>query len=205
MPDPGRLRPGWFVGIGIVATRRPHSGAAVEHVHRLIEKQPEPPLRIGPEIADEDTALFPESLFMRIENHSGVGPGFSFVVAARENKERIRAVAATNPAGPESTTGGAFDPNRHAVVEPVVAVFRKRRGIYHRRHQRVIGDLFHLLDTGGGFFRGLRDGGAVWRRDFQQLDLDIISQNRHSCLSKGEFFPVLHSFSVGEGPMHVAL
>ena len=50
------------VGVGVLADGRPHAGAAVEHVHRLIEEQPEPAERVGPEVADEDAAVHRQDL-----------------------------------------------------------------------------------------------------------------------------------------------
>ena len=138
MPDPARRGPDGRFGIGVVAHARPDARTAVEHLHALIEEEPEPAQRVGPEIADKDAAV-PRKVFrMRVHDESRLRPGFPIVVAGGQNEKRLGAVAARDPAGPEPALGRALDADRHAVVELVVVVLRQWRRVGRGRDEREI-------------------------------------------------------------------
>ena len=99
--------------IRIVAAGQPDAAVAVEHVHRLVEDQPQAAKGIRPEVADEDAVLAGQGGIMAVEHQHGIGPGVTIVVADGEHEERIWAVPAGHPAGPEPSARRALDADGH--------------------------------------------------------------------------------------------
>jgi len=152
VPDAAGIGPDRRIGVGILADRGPDAGAAIEHVHRLIEDEPESPFGIRPEIANQNAAFRPETVFMGIEHDARARPGLAVIVAGSEDEEGIGTVPTRDPTGPKPPARRALDADGHAVVELVVVVLGKGRGIHHRRYECMLSNLFHLRDAGGSFF-----------------------------------------------------
>ena len=140
VPDAAGSGPDGVLGVGVVAHGRPDTGTTVEHLHALVEEEPEPAQWIGPEIADEHTPIPGKIFRMRIDDQPRLRPGLAVVVAGGQHEERLGAVASRDPACPEPSLGCPLDADRHAVVEFVVVVLRQRRRVEHRWDQREVGD-----------------------------------------------------------------
>ena len=149
MPEAPRGRPDRLFRIRILTNGRPDAAAPIEHVHALIEDEPETSERISPEITHEDAALSREIRTLRIDHEPGLRPSLAVVIARVDDKKSVGAVSAGNPGGPEPTFGGAVEADRHAIVELVVVILRQRRCVEERRDQGQVGDLFEHLDLKG--------------------------------------------------------
>ena len=139
VPDAAGGGPDGVLGVGVVAHARPDTRTAVEHLHALVEEDPEPAQRIGPEIADEHAPVPGKISSMRIDDQTRLRPGLAVVVAGSQHEERLGTVASRDPACPEPAFGCPLDADRHAVVEFVVVVLRQRRRVEHRWNEREVG------------------------------------------------------------------
>ena len=122
--------------IGIIAAHEPVRDALLRIAELLIEKQPQTPLRIGPQIPHQRPADLLRRLHPRPDCQTRLRPRRAIVIARRQQKIPIPLVPRPRPATPDAPLRRAIHSDDHRST--ACAVLKLRAGSHHHRGRQSI-------------------------------------------------------------------
>ena len=84
---------------------------AIEHADRLMEEQPEPPLRIAPKGTQPRAHL--QTLRLRVDRKHGIAPRLALIIAVAGQQISIWPILTARPTSPEASLGRGLHARRH--------------------------------------------------------------------------------------------